>query len=193
MHVVLAAIWGVTLGQHLSCQIDCVYTPGQLKTIKMQLDVEESTPASDMTYWFRSKIAIGNCHQQAITCNMFCFLAVKHGQCAARMWRYTQSVFELWPMALTFTHNLHTTHIYHHTQFGDSRSSHFRDMNFFLVNFFLVWILVKSQTDRQTQSNAYEPTVHTHRCAQKVHFRKIEITCQFLKISKYSPQQHTST
>ncbi len=28
-------------------------------------------------------------------------------------------------------------------------------------------ITIKSQTDRQTESNAYEPTVHTHRWAQK--------------------------
>ncbi len=27
---------------------------------KMQLDVEENTPTSDMTYWFHSRIAIGN-------------------------------------------------------------------------------------------------------------------------------------
>ncbi len=27
---------------------------------KMQLDAEESTPASDRTYWFHSRIAIGN-------------------------------------------------------------------------------------------------------------------------------------
>ncbi len=44
-------------------------------------------------------------------------------------------------------------------------------MTFCLVTFFLVWILVKSQTDRQTDRHtdcdAYEPTVHTHRWAQK--------------------------
>ncbi len=45
-----------------------------------------------------------------------------------------------------------------------------------LVSFCPVWILVKSEfwssherTDRQTDSDAYEPTVHTHRCAQKSH------------------------
>ena len=37
------------------------------------------------------------------------------------------------------------------------------------MNYYLVWILVKSrtegQTDRQKQSDACEPTVHMHRCA----------------------------
>ncbi len=32
----------------------------------MQLDVEESTPASDMTYWFNSRIAILNCHHATV-------------------------------------------------------------------------------------------------------------------------------
>ncbi len=36
----------------------------------MQLDVEESTPASEVTDWFHSRIAIGNCYH-AITCNIF--------------------------------------------------------------------------------------------------------------------------
>ncbi len=35
---------------------------------KMQLDVEESTPASDMTYWFPFRIAIGNCHHAIRPC-----------------------------------------------------------------------------------------------------------------------------
>ncbi len=44
-----------------------------------------------------------------------------------------------------------------------------------LVTFCPVLILVESEfwsshrrTDRQTDSDAYEPTVHTHRCAQKL-------------------------
>ena len=36
---------------------------------KMQLDVDESTPANDKTYWFHPRVAIGNCHH-TITCNM---------------------------------------------------------------------------------------------------------------------------
>ncbi len=32
----------------------------------MQLDAEESTPASDMTYWFHSRIAIWNCLHTAV-------------------------------------------------------------------------------------------------------------------------------
>ncbi len=46
--------------------------------------------------------------------------------------------------------------------------------NFCPVTFFLVWILVRSQTDihyRHTDCNAYEPTVHTHRWAQKQTFK----------------------
>ncbi len=39
------------------------------------------------------------------------------------------------------------------------------------THYFLVWILVQWRTDRQTdgqtESDAYEPTVHKHRCAQK--------------------------
>ncbi len=47
------------------------------------------------------------------------------------------------------------------------------DMNFGeVMNYFLVWILVKWQTSRQTdiqtESDAYEPTVHMHRCAKKI-------------------------
>ncbi len=42
---------------------------------------------------------------------------------------------------------------------------------FWDMNYFLIWILVKSKTDRRTdgrmQSDAYEPTVHMHRCAKK--------------------------
>ena len=33
----------------------------------MQLDVEESTPACDMSFKFHSRITIGNCHH-TITC-----------------------------------------------------------------------------------------------------------------------------
>ena len=39
---------------------------------------------------------------------------------------------------------------------------------FWDINFFLVWFLVQSHTDRQTQSDAYEPTVHMQRWAQKM-------------------------
>ena len=65
----------------------------------MQLDVEESTPASDMTYWFHFRIAIGNCHS--------------------------------------------------------------RNMNFFLVIFFLVWIFIKSQTDRRKVMYKSPPCIRT--------------------------------
>ncbi len=45
-----------------------------------------------------------------------------------------------------------------------------RYYTFWDMNYSLVWILVESQTDRQTdgqtESDAHEPTVHKHRCAQ---------------------------
>ena len=39
---------------------------------KMQLDIEDSTPASDMTYWFHPRIAIDNCYHAItmITCKV---------------------------------------------------------------------------------------------------------------------------
>ena len=48
-----------------------LYSPIKSETysLKMQLDVEESTPASDMTVLFHSRIAIGNC-QHANTSNV---------------------------------------------------------------------------------------------------------------------------
>ena len=41
---------------------------------------------------------------------------------------------------------------------------HSSDMNYCPVNFCLV---ILSQTDGQTESDAYEPTVHEHRWAKK--------------------------
>ena len=41
-------------------------------------------------------------------------------------------------------------------------------MTFCLVPFCLAVILVKLRTYRQTEYNAYEPTVHTHRWAKMV-------------------------
>ncbi len=76
---------------------------------KMQLDVEESTPASDRTYRFHSRIAIDN-YDRVIT---FFWLWVYH------FWSS-----EFWS--------------------SDFWSSH-----------------------GQTESEAYEPTMHKHRCAQK--------------------------
>ncbi len=35
------------------------------------------------------------------------------------------------------------------------------------MNYFIVWILVQWRTDGLTESDAYEPIVHKHRCAQK--------------------------
>ncbi len=65
-----------------------------------------------------------------------------------------------WPLTLTFTLDLDIDNVYLHTKFGDPRSNGFWDMNELLVNFGPV-------TDRRTESDAYEPTVHKHRCAQK--------------------------
>ena len=57
---------------------------------------------------------------------------------------------DLWAMTLTFDHDLDIIHVHHHAKFGNPKSNGFWDMNFCLVTFGLVWILVKSQTDRQT-------------------------------------------
>ncbi len=46
-------------------------------------------------------------------------------------------------------------------------SNGLQDMNFFLVIFGLV---TDRQTDRQMESNVYEPTVHRQRWAQKCRF-----------------------
>ena len=74
----------------------------------MQLDVEESTPASDITYWFHSRIAIGNSHIS----------------------------------------NCYTL----------------QDLLYFdLFSSLEFW----SSDARRTQSDAYEPTVHTHSCVKK--------------------------
>ncbi len=45
-------------------------------------------------------------------------------------------------------------------------------MNYFLVNHFLALSFGQVTPDRQTQSDAYEPTVHTHRCAKKIESQK---------------------
>ncbi len=44
-----------------------IYVESPVNLTKMQLDIEESTPASYMTYRFHSRIGLGNCHH-AITC-----------------------------------------------------------------------------------------------------------------------------
>ncbi len=54
---------------------------------------------------------------------------------------------ELWPMTLSFTHNLDMVLVHHYTKFGDHRSNGSWDMNFFLVTFFSS---ILAQTDRQT-------------------------------------------
>ncbi len=54
--------------------------------------------------------------------------------------------------------------------FGQVADMHFvlPYMTFCLVTFCLVLISVKLRTDIQTEYDAYEPTVHTHRWAQKL-------------------------
>ena len=70
--------------------------------------------------------------------------------------------FVTWsPWPLTFTHDLDIVDVHLYIKFGDPKSNGSWDMNFFLVN------LVQCYTDRQTESNAYEPTMHWHRWAQK--------------------------
>ncbi len=85
--------WSLSFDTWLMCVF--VYTPRYVT--KMQLDVEESTPASDVTYWFHSRIAIGN--------------------------------WEMGPTKKFSSLNLNLGEVTH---------------------YFLVWILVKRQTDGQT-------------------------------------------
>ncbi len=61
-------------------------------------------------------------------------------------------------MTLTLKVNIGIIHVHAQTKFRDPRCNTFRDMNFGKV--FLVKL--------QTESDAYEPTVHTHRWAQKL-------------------------
>ncbi len=90
---------------------------------KMQLDVKESTPASDVTYWFHSRIAIISSHHVIICPSEPCL-----ANCQAC-----------------------------------------QDKNYFLVlSFGQVGLVKWHQTDGQAERDAYEPTVHKHRCAQKV-------------------------
>ncbi len=90
----------------------------------MQLDVKESTPASDVTDWFHSRIAI--------------MLLLKF---------YQSHV--LWLVA---------------------QCRVFWSSDFCPICFLVQWRFVQSETWSsyiQTESDAYEPTVHKHRCAQK--------------------------
>ncbi len=63
-------------------------------------------------------------------------------------------------MTLNFKVGLDDNQIHISTTFRGPRYYSYRDMNYCLVNFGPV-------TDGQTQSDAYEPTVHKHRWAQK--------------------------
>ena len=64
---------------------------------------------------------------------------------------------DIWPMTLTFRVKFGVIYVHALTKFHSPRCNTFRDMNFGKV------FLVKSQT----KSDAYEPTVHKHRWAQK--------------------------
>ena len=64
-------------------------------------------------------------------------------------------------MTLTFNPDLDTINVHHHTKFGDHKSNGSEDMNFCPVTFCLVNFgqVTDGQTDRQTESDAYEPPV----------------------------------
>ncbi len=53
-------------GSHQRQAVHCVFSVSSDDFVppnpKMQLDIEESIPASDMTYYFDSRKAIDNCH-----------------------------------------------------------------------------------------------------------------------------------
>ena len=61
---------------------------------------------------------------------------------------------DLCPMALTFVYDLNIITGYQPTKFGDCNSNGSGDKNFCQVTFGPVWILVKSQTGRHTESDA---------------------------------------
>ncbi len=73
----------------------------------------------------------------------------------------------LWSMTLTFNIDLGVIPGHVLTKFHDPNSKSFRDLNFgqvILVKYF--WSSYR-QTD--LESDAYEPTVHTHRWAKKLY------------------------
>ena len=69
-------------------------------------------------------------------------------------------------MTLTLRFDLGVIQVHTLTKFWIDTCYNSWDMTFCLVTFCLVWILVQSQTYGQTECDAYEPTVHTHRWAQ---------------------------
>ena len=74
--------------------------------------------------------------------------------------------FDLVTLTLNLRVDLGVIHVRALTKFHGPRYNGSRDMNFDLVNFDLV-------TDRHTESDAYEPTVHTHRWAKKKNIVKL--------------------
>ncbi len=58
-------------------------------------------------------------------------------------------------------------------------------LTFCPVTFCLVWILVKLRTYRQTEYDAYEPTVHTHRWAKK-RGRFLAVMCESRRLGSES-------
>ncbi len=78
-------------------------------------------------------------------------------------------------MTLTFKVHLGVIPVHVLTKFHDPNSKTFRDLNFGKV------ILVKYfwSSYGQTESDAYEPTVHTHRWAQKCDFPPVHVTGKY--------------
>ncbi len=123
----------------------------------MQLDVEESTPASDITYWFHSIIAIWNCHHDTLK-SWYHYRDLANGQKKNTMWSWT--MLSLYPMImpiarLKFCEDICLLAIYFQryelTSSVEFWSSH----------------LTQVTPDRWTENDAYESTMHKHRCAQK--------------------------
>ncbi len=85
---------------------------------------------------------------------------------------------DLWPMTLTFALDLHINYVHLHAQFGDSVSSGFWDMNYFLVNFGPVNFggVTDGQTDRQKVMHMSPPCISTGvlKCSKiYIHFNSL--------------------
>ncbi len=70
---------------------------------------------------------------------------------------------DLWPLTLTFIHNLDIINIHHHTKFETPKSNGLRDINFYLVifgpmNYFLV---TDRQMDRRKAIHKSPPCMST--------------------------------
>ncbi len=116
--------------------------------------------------WHQRKLI----YQKQVWCKM---LQLNHATRATkkRVWRSLKVTFlTLWPWPLTYDLDLHTWPRYHLCsslgQIWWLYVKWFQSYEF-LSSDFLSSLNFGPVTDIQTESDAYEPTVHMHRCAQK--------------------------